>query len=69
MKNIVYFDLETQRSAEEVGGWGYADRMGMSIGVTYSTARGSYQIYDEAHVMDLIHELQRADLVDRKSVV
>ncbi|MDI9401373.1 MAG: ribonuclease H-like domain-containing protein [Verrucomicrobiota bacterium] len=63
MKNIVYFDLETQRSAEEVGGWGYADRMGMSIGVTYSTARGSYQIYDEAHVMDLIHELQRADLV------
>ena len=63
MKNIVYFDLETQRSADEVGGWNYADKMGMSIGVTYSTARESYHIYDEAHVMDLIRELQRADLV------
>ena len=63
MKNIVYFDLETQRSAAEVGGWNYADRMGLSVGVTYSTASGSYSIYDEAHVMDLIHELQRADLV------
>ena len=63
MKNIVYFDLETQRSANEVGGWDYPDRMGMSIGVTYSTASGEYKIYDEKHVNDLIYELQHADLV------
>ena len=37
--------------------------MGMSIGVTYSTARGDYQIYGEPQVDDLINELQRADLV------
>ena len=40
MKNIVYFDLETQRSSAEVGGWNHADRMGLSVGVTYSTASG-----------------------------
>ena len=63
MKNIVYFDLETQKSAQEVGGWNHIDRMGMSIGVTYSTERGDYQIYGESQVNDLINELQRADLV------
>ena len=63
MKNIVYFDLETQKSAQEVGGWNHIDRMGMSVGVTYSTARGDYAIYGEAQVDNLITELQRADLV------
>jgi DEAD/DEAH box helicase domain-containing protein len=62
-KNIVYFDLETQRSADEVGGWGNISKMGMSIGVTHSTATGEYKIYGEPQVNDLIAELQRADLV------
>jgi DEAD/DEAH box helicase domain-containing protein len=63
MKNIVYFDLETQKSAEEVGGWDKIGRMGMSLGVTYSTARNDYRIYGERQVDDLIRELQRADLI------
>jgi DEAD/DEAH box helicase domain-containing protein len=63
MKNIVYFDLETQRSAEEVGGWDKISRMGLSVGVTYSTVRGDYRIYGEKQVDDLLKELQRADLV------
>ncbi len=63
MKNIVYFDLETQKSADEVGGWDKIRDMRMSVGVTYSTARGDYKIYGEAQVNDLIKELQRADLV------
>ncbi len=61
--NIVYFDLETQKSADEVGGWDNIRDMKMSVGVTYSTARGSYQIYDEKRVDALMRELQRADLV------
>jgi DEAD/DEAH box helicase domain-containing protein len=61
--NIVYFDLETQKSADEVGGWGNISKMGMSVGVTYSTARGDYKIYGEKQVDDLIADLQRADLV------
>jgi DEAD/DEAH box helicase domain-containing protein len=63
MKNIVYFDLETQKSAEEVGGWDKISKMGMSLAVTYSTARGGYTIYGEKQVDELIRELQRADLV------
>jgi hypothetical protein len=63
MKNIVYFDLETQKSAEEVGGWDKISRMGMSIGVIYSTAKNEYEIFGEKQVHDLIRELQRADLV------
>ena len=63
MKNIVYFDLETQKSAEEVGGWDHISQMGMSIGVLYSTARGEYRIYGEKHVDQLIKDLQRADLI------
>jgi hypothetical protein len=62
-KNIVYFDLETQKSADEVGGWTNVSKMGMSVGVTYSTARGSYCIYGERQVNELITELQRADLI------
>jgi|ERR1043166_1514716 DEAD/DEAH box helicase domain-containing protein len=62
-KNIVYFDLETQKSADEVGGWHRIRDMRMSIGVTYSTARGDYKIYGEKQVNDLIDELRRADLV------
>ncbi len=63
MNNIVYFDLETQKSADEVGGWNRIREMRMSVGVTYSTARGEYRIYSEKQVDDLIGELQRADLV------
>lgn len=61
--NIVYFDLETQKSAEEVGGWNHIRDMRMSVGVTFSTRRGTYQIYGEPQVNDLIEELRRADLV------
>lgn len=63
MPDIVYFDLETQRSAAEVGGWSRKRDMRMSLGVTFSTMRGEYRIYDEAHVQELIRQLMRADLV------
>jgi DEAD/DEAH box helicase domain-containing protein len=62
-KNIVYFDLETQKSADEVGGWNNIRDMRMSVGVTYSTARGEYMIYGEKQVDALVNELMRADLV------
>ncbi|MBQ4613962.1 MAG: ribonuclease H-like domain-containing protein [Akkermansia sp.] len=63
MKNIVYFDLETRRSAAQVGGWGFAEKMGMSVGVTYSTRDQAYHIYTEDQVEALIEELRTADLV------
>jgi DEAD/DEAH box helicase domain-containing protein len=63
MPNIVYFDLETQKSATEVGGWHRKRDMKMSVGVTFSTGEGQYKIYDETHVADLVKQLMRADLV------
>ncbi len=68
-RDIVYFDLETQRTANDVGGWGNKDRMGMSIGVTYSTATGEYRIFPESRVEDLIKQLRRADLVVGYNVI
>ena len=61
--DYVYFDLETQRSANDVGGWSNKGAMGMSIGVTYSTRSGKYVIYSEKTVNDLIDQLLHADLV------
>lgn len=63
MPNIVYFDLETQKSAAEVGGWSKKHDMKMSVGVTFSTRDDQYRIFNEAQVNDLIKELMRAELV------
>jgi uncharacterized protein YprB with RNaseH-like and TPR domain len=62
-KNIVYFDLETQRSFGDVGGSMHKDKMQVSVAVTYSTARGTYEIYAENEMEKLGEELVRADLV------
>lgn len=62
-RDIVYFDLETQRTANDVGGWQNKHQMGMSIGCTYSTKTGEYHIYTEDLVQALIEQLRRADLV------
>ncbi|MEZ7957741.1 MAG: ribonuclease H-like domain-containing protein [Rubritalea sp.] len=63
MKDIVYFDLETKKSFSAVGGSKHKDKMGMSVGVTYSTKTGEYHVYDEEHVDDLVKQLIAADLV------
>jgi hypothetical protein len=62
-RNIVYFDLETQRSFRDVGGFAHKSKMGISVGVTYSTARGTYEIYPESEMEKLGEELVKADLV------
>jgi len=59
----VFFDLETQRLADEVGGWHNIAKMGLSCAVTYSTADMEFRQYTEQDVADLVSELQTADLV------
>ena len=61
--DIVYFDLETQRTANDVGGWDKKHEMGMSVGVTFSSRDNRYEIFPESRVQDLIDRLKRADLV------
>ncbi len=62
-RDIVYFDLETQRTANDAGGWDKKRDMGMSLGVTYSTALGEYRVFGEKQVDELVKQLLRADLV------
>ena len=61
--NVVYFDVETQRSFDEVGGRHNIRKLGLSAAVTYSTADGDFRHYTEEEVADLIAELKAADLV------
>jgi DEAD/DEAH box helicase domain-containing protein len=56
-------DLETQRSAEEVGGWGHTDRMGLALAVVYDIERESYRTYFETDASRLLLDLVMADRV------
>lgn len=60
---IVFFDLETIRSADEVGGWGAADKMGLAVAALYDSSSRRYHHFFESDVADLIARLIAADLV------
>jgi len=60
---ILTFDLETQLSAQEVGGWNMARLMRLAVGVIHDTKDNDYHSYGEDRVEDLIAHLHRADLV------
>ncbi|MCP4699309.1 MAG: DEAD/DEAH box helicase, partial [Gammaproteobacteria bacterium] len=56
-------DLETQRSAQEVGGWHKADRMGISCTVLYDSQEERYFEFLESQTPQLIARLIELDLV------
>ena len=62
-RNIIYFDLETQKIAQEVGGWSHIDRMKLAVAVTFSTANQQYTTFRESDVELLINQLATADCV------
>jgi DEAD/DEAH box helicase domain-containing protein len=55
----VLFDLETLRSAAEVGGWGNSHLMGISLGVAYHLEEDRFHVFPESRIQDL-HDLLRA---------
>ncbi len=62
-RNIVVFDLETQRGFNEVGGESGLALMGVSVGVTYSYQDNRFRHYFEHELDRLVEELRRSDLV------
>jgi DEAD/DEAH box helicase domain-containing protein len=56
-------DVETQRSADEVGGWDRADRMGLAVAVTQELATGEVRVYTEERVEELLDDLAAAALI------
>lgn len=61
--DFVVFDLETRRSAQEVGGWHKADRMGVSCAVVYDSRTDRYGVYFEEQIDQLLLHLQKQKLV------
>ena len=57
------FDLETQRSAEDVGGWHLARKMKMSCGVVYDSRADDYFVYLEKEMAALVEHLSRLECV------
>ncbi|NOY69469.1 MAG: DEAD/DEAH box helicase [Deltaproteobacteria bacterium] len=56
-------DIETRRSAKEVGGWGNAHLMGVSCAILYDSRKNDYLTFFEEDVPDLVDHLQRFDFV------
>lgn len=63
--NLSYgvFDLETQKSAAEVGGWHRADQMKISCAVLYDSIENRYIDYMENQIPQLIERLQTFDRI------
>lgn len=61
--DVVFFDLETQRAFQDVGGRRHLDRLGLAVAVIYSTRDRAYEVYEEARAAELVARLQGADVV------
>ena len=56
-------DIETRRSAEQVGGWNRAEKMGVSCAILYDSQKDSYQEYFQEDIERLCQDLTQFDLI------
>jgi len=63
MRHIITFDVETQHTADEVGGWSHIRDMRLAVAVTYDAADNVYRDYTEQDANALVATLRGADLV------
>lgn len=59
----VVFDVETQKSFDEVGGRSHKHKLGISVAVTYNSRTDAYTSYREHELEALVAELRDTDLV------
>ena len=62
-QRFAVLDIETRRSAQEVGGWGNAHKMGISCVVVYDGQKDRFLTFRQEEVRDLVHYLTTVDLV------
>lgn len=62
-KRYGVIDIETRYSAQEVGGWNRADRMGVSIACVYDSENDTMHDYEQDQMDELVAHLQQFDLV------
>ena len=63
MERILYFDLETKYSADEVGGWGNIEDMGMTTGVIWDTSDEKFHVYIEHQIQEMVDHFFHADQI------
>ncbi|MDL2279783.1 DEAD/DEAH box helicase, partial [Desulfovibrio sp. OttesenSCG-928-G11] len=61
--HFVVLDVETRLSAQEVGGWHRADRMGVSVAVLYDSRSRMFKAYTQDQLPDMARLLAGAPLV------
>ena len=66
---ILYFDLETQKSADDVGGWDKIHDMKLAVGVVWDGLEQKFFSYLESEASQLVEKLKTADLVVGFNVV
>jgi DEAD/DEAH box helicase domain-containing protein len=59
----VYLDLETQKLAQDVGGWKNIHLMRISVGVLYDSLAKEFFTFTEDQVEMLLPRLEQADLI------
>ena len=62
-KRYAVLDIETRRSAKQVGGWHKADRMGVSCAVLYDSLENDFLVYYQEDMEKLVERLRQMDLV------
>lgn len=62
-KRYGVFDIETQKSAAEVGGWHRAELMRVSVAVVWDAGLNDYLVFREGEVAELLAHLRGLDLV------
>lgn len=62
-KRILFLDIETQRGAEEVGGWHNKHLMRVAAAVVYDSKEDSFSVFEEDRVHELIEKLKSGELI------
>lgn len=63
LPHYVVFDVETRRSAHDVGGWDNADKMGVSVAVLYDSAENQYFSFEQDELEAMFARMAAAELV------
>jgi DEAD/DEAH box helicase domain-containing protein len=60
---LLYLDVETQKTAQDVGGWQNAHLMRVSVAVLFDSIEKGFQVFDEDKIDALFDHLEKADLI------
>lgn len=61
--HYLVLDIESRYSAEEVGGWQFAEKMEISIAVAYDSTTDTFTSYTQETIFPLFQRLKKADLI------